>query len=115
MKKSYDAFVEFKGVSKSDFEDKLKKLKTILENNDILQQTPTRVLHRRADLTRKKKVFEVQGEYINSDLARFKITAIGGTYIKELISGDDNRTTPSFTEVFGSVCKCVELDVINVE
>lgn len=115
-KKIYRAFVEFdEDINQSIFKEKLNKLKEQLENKIILQKTPQRVLHRRADLTRKKKVFEINGSLIDSKHANFTIKTIGGTYIKELINGDGGRTTPSLTEIFGFQCICIELDVLNVE
>ncbi|MHA1905460.1 MAG: hypothetical protein ACW977_16030 [Candidatus Thorarchaeota archaeon] len=38
----------------------------------------------------------------------------GGTYVKELISGDDGRTTPSLSESLGVKCECIQLDVIAI-
>jgi len=38
----------------------------------------------------------------------------GGLYIKELISGDENRSKPSVTEILGTDAKCVQLDVLDV-
>ncbi|HIP57312.1 MAG TPA: tRNA pseudouridine(54/55) synthase Pus10, partial [Ignisphaera aggregans] len=39
----------------------------------------------------------------------------GGLYVKELVSGDQGRTTPSFSEVLGTEALCVELDVVYVQ
>ncbi|HEX32361.1 MAG TPA: tRNA pseudouridine(54/55) synthase Pus10, partial [Candidatus Acetothermia bacterium] len=38
----------------------------------------------------------------------------GGLYIKELISGDEGRTTPSLSGVLGLPALVTELDVIDV-
>lgn len=38
----------------------------------------------------------------------------GGLYIKELISGDDNRTKPSVCDILGVKSICKQLDVIEV-
>lgn len=38
----------------------------------------------------------------------------GGLYVKELISGDGGRTTPSVSEILGCGARCTELDVIAV-
>ena len=114
-KKTYSALVEFETDIVNIFEGKLKELRENLINTIIVQKTPTRVLHRRADLVRKKKVFEIGGKIIDSKRANFSIKSIGGTYIKELIDGDEGRTSPSFSEIFGIRCKCIELDVINIE
>jgi tRNA pseudouridine synthase 10 len=114
--KTYDVLVEFeKDIDEKSFQLKLKELKEKLENNLLLQETPLRVMHRRANITRKKKVFDINGKLADSKHARFSIKTIGGTYIKELINGDSGRTRPSFSEIFGFQCICKELDVINIE
>jgi tRNA pseudouridine synthase 10 len=38
----------------------------------------------------------------------------GGLYIKELISGDENRSNPSVAGILGTGARCVELDVLDV-
>jgi len=38
-----------------------------------------------------------------------------GTYIKELISGDDGRTRPSISEMIEVPCKVTELDVMEIK
>ena len=45
----------------------------------------------------------------------FLIKAEAGTYIKELISSDEKRTTPSFAEVLGFGAKCTKLNVSRIE
>ena len=115
-KKTYEALVELeKNIDNLMFEKKLIDLKENLENKIVFQNTPQRVLHRRADLTRKKEIFEINGSLINSKHANFTIKTIGGTYIKELISGDEGRTTPSFSEIFGFKMVCKELDVLDIQ
>ena len=37
-----------------------------------------------------------------------------GTYVKEFISGDDNRTKPSVSEILGVPCYCEKLDVLEI-
>jgi tRNA pseudouridine synthase 10 len=34
--------------------------------------------------------------------------------VKELITGDEGRTTPSVAALLGTPCRCVELDVLDV-
>jgi tRNA pseudouridine synthase 10 len=48
-------------------------------------------------------------------MATLTIEAESGTYIKELISGDDGRTRPSISEMIGVPCKVAELDVIEIK
>ena len=115
-KKVYLALIEAdEAIEKKTFETKLNLLKNTIENNKINQRTPNRVSHRRADLIREKYVYKIEGEFVRSNLFKFTIQTQGGTYIKELISGDDGRTKPSFSEVFGSKLICKELDVIEIK
>ena len=37
-----------------------------------------------------------------------------GTYVKEVVTGEDGRSNPSLSELFGVSCECVELDVLNI-
>ncbi len=114
--KVYLALIEAEeAIEKKTFETKLNLLKNTIENNKIYQRTPNRVSHRRADLIREKYVYKIEGEFVRSNLFKFTIQTQGGTYIKELISGDDGRTKPSFSEVFGSKLICKELDVIEIK
>lgn len=89
----------------------LKKLSVL---SAIAQKTPKRVLHRRADLTRKRLVKSVKTRFINSKAFELIVRGESGLYIKELISGDNGRTTPSVSELLGVPCKCAELDVIDI-
>lgn len=86
-----------------------------LQGVTITQRTPLRVSHRRADRLRKRRVIEM--ECAGRDDDRFLIEVVGeaGLYIKELISGDGGRTTPSLAEILGVSARVVTLDVIMVE
>jgi tRNA pseudouridine synthase 10 len=64
---------------------------------------------------RKKIIYNIVGEYLKPDLFKFIIETQGGTYIKELINGDNQRTVPSFSEIFKDNLNCVELDVIDIK
>ena len=101
-------------ITKDNFGNLLKKLKDTLENKKIHQRTPVRVSHRRADKIRDKKIFLLEGKFVKPNMFEFLIETQGGTYIKELISGDDGRTTPSFTEIFGFSIVCKKLDVLKI-
>jgi tRNA U54 and U55 pseudouridine synthase Pus10 len=37
-----------------------------------------------------------------------------GTYVKEWISGDERRTTPSLSDLLGVGCRCELLDVAEI-
>ena len=111
--KIYRATVE----SPSDFDhQQLMTISTTFKAPVILQQkTPTRVLHRRADLIRKKTVYQVKILESSKNHALLEIEAEGGTYIKEFISGDQGRTIPSVTSTIQIEVVCTELDVIKVD
>jgi len=115
-KKVYNAIVISKeAISKSQFDVLLKKLMIVYEKQNLQQRTPIRVSHRRADKIREKKIFRVEGKLIKPNVSEFIVEAQGGTYIKELISGDNGRTTPSFSDIFGFSLECKKLDVIQIK
>ncbi len=106
--KVYSAIAEFdKGLTSHD-------VATIENIRTIYQQTPLRVSHRRADKIRKREVKNIEVERINSKKLRLTITCQGGLYIKELISSDEGRTSPSISEVCNKKAVCSQLDVIKV-
>jgi tRNA pseudouridine synthase 10 len=56
----------------------------------------------------------LEGKFIKPGKFEFLIETQGGTYVKELISGDNGRTTPSITEIFGFSIVCKKLDVLKI-
>ena len=106
--KVYNALVECDDVYDED------KLKDLLNLGEIQQQTPLRVLRRRADMVRIKKVLDLSYEIIDDKTFSMTIKTEGGLYIKELISGDDGRSHPNVSEILGVNAKCAQLDVIEV-
>lgn len=106
--KVYEALVKSKNnIKKED----LKVLKTL---DVIEQQTPLRVKRRRADIIRKKRVIELETEFIDSNTFKMKIKTEGGLYIKELISSDEGRSKPSVSGLLKTECICERLDVLEV-
>jgi len=81
----------------------------------VKQQTPVRVLRRRADLLRPRYVYSIKPVTLEPSSWVLDIFAEAGTYIKELIHGDGGRTKPSFTSLLGTPCRCKQLDVMGVE
>lgn len=81
---------------------------------EIAQRTPTRVSHRRADLVRQRRVYQVRVHRLSPSEAELEILCDGGLYVKELISGDEGRTRPSLAELLGTPTQVVELDVLEV-
>ncbi len=101
-------------IEHSTTKEKLKLSLDILKGTHIRQKTPTRVLHRRADLERIRKVHSTELESFDPNTAFIKINCEGGLYVKELVSGDNGRTMPSLAELIGSEAKVIELEVIKV-
>ncbi len=114
-RKIYKAIIKSESkLNKEDFERIVILLKSTLENKNIHQRTPYRVSHRRSDKVREKSIYKIEGKLIKPNLYEFIIETQGGTYIKELISGDEGRTSPSFSEVFKTQLNCIELDVLKI-
>jgi len=117
LKKAESAQKEYRVVI--EFENKItikdmRLLKEKLENAMVKQKTPIRVLHRRADLTREKYIYEVKVKVLSPRKAEMKIRCQGGLYVKELVTGDEGRTTPSVSEILKNKAKPMKLDVLNV-
>lgn len=112
FRKKYHVF--FKGDKILD-KEKLKKAAQVLQGKTISQFTPARVAHRRANAVREKQIYSCRVESVDDTIASMIVEAESGTYIKELISGDDGRTTPSLSEIIGIPCKVMELDVIEIK
>ncbi len=108
--KTYRALVVLSSPVKPE---DLEKLKSLV--GPVRQRTPTRVLHRRSDLERERKVKSVKVRRITSRKFELTVRAEAGLYIKELVSGDGGRTSPSVSEILGVPAKCAELDVIEID
>ena len=88
-----------------------------LTGTTLEQRTPDRVSHRRADLVRKRTLHRVTLEEMADDPSpRFslRVHAESGTYIKEMVSGDEGRTMPSFAQLAGVPTKVEFLDVVAI-
>lgn len=109
--KLYRAVVELdKPVSKKQ----LAVLEKTLNGAVIRQQTPRRVIHRRADLVREKHIYEAKVKKLKPNRIEVRIRCQGGLYIKELISGDEGRTVPNVADILNTRAVPVELDVLDV-
>jgi len=86
-----------------------------LEGATIQQETPQRVAHRRADLTRTRDVYAASGDLVDETHADIRIHGAGGLYVKELISSDEGRTEPSLTGLLGVESVVTALDVVDVQ
>ncbi len=90
----------------------LRKLSGLV--GEIRQRTPKRVLHRRADKLRKRRVRRITTRIISKKAFRLTVKGEAGLYIKELVNGDDSRTRPSVSSLLGIGCACKNLDVVKI-
>ncbi len=110
--KEYRMLVEFeRPVSDGD----LHLVEEKLTGASVKQQTPLRVLHRRADLVREKYIYKVKVKKRSPKRAELEIRCQGGLYVKELMSGDEGRTVPSVTQLLCNKAKPLKLDVLSVK
>jgi tRNA pseudouridine synthase 10 len=109
--KEYQLLAEFESeISDADLRSIEEKFSEIC----IKQQTPLRVLHRRADLIRERYIYKVKVKKVSLKRALLEIRCQGGLYVKELVSGDEGRTVPNVSDLLNNRAKTLKLDVLNV-
>ncbi|MGQ9781165.1 MAG: tRNA pseudouridine(54/55) synthase Pus10 [Nitrososphaeria archaeon] len=109
--KVYHAIVTFnRKVRDSD----IVKL-SLLRGAIVKQKTPTRVLHRRADISRERRIEDLKFRRLSDKKVDLIIECEAGTYVKELISGDNSRTKPSVAELLDNSVRRIVLDVIRIK
>jgi len=109
--KLYRATVE---LDKPVSQKQLALLQKSLAGAVVMQQTPRRVMHRRADLIREKHIYEAKVKRLKPNRIEMRIRCQGGLYIKELINGDEGRTVPSLAKILNTRATPLELDVLGV-
>jgi tRNA pseudouridine synthase 10 len=116
--KEYRALVEVQGAYELSAVRELFGKRTA-----VVQHTPERVAHRRADLDRERWIEFLSVETVapSADLdanapARLEVLlrTQHGTYVKEAISGEGGSTRPSLSGLIGAPCACLELDVTAI-
>lgn len=80
----------------------------------IVQHTPQRVAHRRAALDRERRLQVLALAPLPDGAFELRVLCQHGTYVKEWISGDDGRTTPSLASLLGVAAHCRQLDVEQI-
>ena len=88
----------------------------------LQQQTPVRVLHRRAALTRERAVHALAATPLpgHPRALILELRCGAGTYVKEFIHGDFGRTQPCLPDLLApdaprAAADCLQLDVTSVE
>ena len=85
----------------------------------LAQRTPERVAHRRADLIRRRTVYQAHPptiEIAEDGVREVEVTlrCESGTYVKETVHGDSGRTQPSIASLIKAKCNVVWLDVGDI-
>lgn len=99
-----------KPTPKNELNEAGRKLSNII----IEQQTPIRVLERRYDKLRKKKIYYFKLIKYHPIKPVFEVKSESGTYIKELIHGDNGRTKPSLAKILNQKIKVEQLIVKKI-
>jgi tRNA pseudouridine synthase 10 len=82
---------------------------------EVTQHTPDRVAHRRADKDRVRWIeFRALEPQEDPGLLRVRLSTQHGTYVKEVLSGEEGKTQPSLASLLGVPCRCRELDVLAI-
>ena len=89
---------------------------------EVEQSTPGRVAHRRAEKVRHRwiEIAEVRPQegheaaHEGERCFHVRLLTQHGTYVKEVLSGEDGRTQPSLASLTGVPCRCLELDVLSI-
>eukprot|EP01126_Amoeba_proteus_P046785 TRINITY_DN5305_c0_g1_i10.p1 TRINITY_DN5305_c0_g1~~TRINITY_DN5305_c0_g1_i10.p1 ORF type:complete len:253 (-),score=62.90 TRINITY_DN5305_c0_g1_i10:132-890(-) len=110
-RKHYRALVEFSKPVTPEMLDKINSL----ENLQILQKTPIRVLHRRAALERLRDVYTITATPVQQNWIYLDLVTQAGTYVKEFVHGDLGRTKPNLAMITSCDCDILLLDVTAVD
>jgi len=109
--KIYKVVIKF---DKNISDEEIEILEKTFTSTIIHQQTPQRVLHRRADRIREKYIYEAKVKRLTLNCVEMRIRCQGGLYIKELITGDEGRTDPNVAKIIGVKSSPLELDVLGI-
>ena len=114
--KDYQAEKIYQVDVECDKEIKINDLKKLrkLSGAVIHQKTPTRVLHRRANKIRKRKLVKIWVRKTGKKALRLKLRTESGFYVKEFVHGDNGRTRPSVSSVLGCKCEPKNLIVLKI-
>ncbi|KAK3837525.1 MAG: hypothetical protein J3R72DRAFT_370915 [Linnemannia gamsii] len=81
----------------------------------VEQQTPIRVLQRRAQMIRKKEIHSLKAFPMEGHFMVVHLHTEAGTYIKEFVHGDLGRNQPSLASIIDCEADIMELDVLEVD
>lgn len=116
--KEYEALVEMEGEP-----DPARVADLVGRRIEVVQRTPERVAHRRAD---KDRVRWIELTALERDpeasaaaeagrtVWRVRLRTQHGTYVKEVLSGEEGKTEPSLASLLDLPCRCLQLDVVSI-
>lgn len=117
LKDMEEAQKVYKVIVKFDREitdEEITRLEKELTGAIVYQRTPLRVLHRRVDRLREKRIYDVKIKRLSTDSVEMIVRCQGGLYVKELVTGDNGRTEPSVSAIVNAKAEPIELDVLEV-
>jgi tRNA pseudouridine synthase 10 len=94
-------------------DDRLEELENFFRNRVVTQRTPTRILRRKKDVARRRKVYAVKVVRLGRRVLEALVYCESGLYVKELVHCDGGRTNPCFPTVLGVGGQPLELDVLG--
>lgn len=80
----------------------------------VAQQTPLRVVGRRADIVRNRNCHIELVKPLDDTSFEIVLVTEAGLYVKEFVSGENGRSQPSLSGLLDNSCECKQLDVLEV-
>jgi tRNA pseudouridine synthase 10 len=111
--KEYEALVEL-ALAPGQVLDPARVAALVGQRFEVVQRTPDRVAHRRAEKDRQRWIEFRALVPEGPELLRVRLSTQHGTYVKEVLSGEDGNTHPSLASLLGIACRCRELDVLGI-
>lgn len=86
----------------------------LLRGLELRQATPLRVLHRRTLMHRRKSILALRLVPAHNGLFLLFLLTSAGTYVKEFVHGDLQRTRPNLGSLAGAPADILQLDVLDL-
>lgn len=94
--------------------DSVNTLVREFNGRDVRQRAPDSALRRGEGVVRVRRVYGVGARLVNEYLMEVLAKCDSGLHVRELVHGDNGRTSPSFAEVLGTELVVLEVDVLDV-
>ncbi|NPA22685.1 MAG: tRNA pseudouridine(54/55) synthase Pus10 [Crenarchaeota archaeon] len=101
-------------LSQDVTDEQIRSLEEYFHNRQIVQYTPRRIKRKSPKKRRVRMVYELKVIKLCSRLLELIVKCQGGLYVKELITGDEGRTSPSISDALGQDVRPLLLDVLDV-